>query len=670
MKIQRETYALCAAILALFLSIVSCGPTKIMQVKEEKVAASLVLADESKIPELEYKRPDRDTIIVKGDKGEDLVLMKAIRDESTGEMVATETIEAAVVTARFRNIAERHGKVDLRFDIIVPEKMQDMGWQLRFYPDMFMLGDSTRLESVIVTGDKYRKAQLKGYEQYERFLARIVTDTTKYVNINQLEVFLERNLPDVFAFKTDSSTVSDEVFYSYFGITEQEAVEHYTDRIARYINNRRIANMGKMYRRYVKVPIAQTGIRLDTVMRSLNGDFIYQYVQTIPTQPKLRKVDIVLSGEIYESDQKIYTMSRTEPLTFYISSLSTFTDNRERYLTKVIERRVEANTACYIDFASGKSDIDLSLGHNSEEIARIRGNINDLLEDTKFDLDSIVITASASPEGAIKMNMSLSERRAGSVGEYFRNYIRSWRDSVRRAAAAEGGFSVVVGDDDDGSIAKSATASSTDIPFRSYAGGENWRMLDFLVNADTVMTSSEKERYSSRQDIADIDAREMSMRSDSYYKYMREHLYPRLRTVKFDFHLHRKGMVKDTVHTTVIDSVYMEGVALLKDREYDKALPILRPYADYNAAVCYVSLDMNKSALSILEKMDRTPQVNYLLAVIYSREMRDQEAVQCYLNACSADPTYIHRGNLDPEISSLIREYGLNKTNDDDYDIY
>ena len=73
-------------------------------------------------------------------------------------MVATDVIEAATVTARFRNIAERHGKVDLAFQVIVPESMRDSKWQLRFYPDMFILGDSIRLDPVVITGEAYRKA--------------------------------------------------------------------------------------------------------------------------------------------------------------------------------------------------------------------------------------------------------------------------------------------------------------------------------------------------------------------------------------------------------------------------------------------------------------------------------------------------------------------------------
>ena len=53
-----------------------------------------------------------------------------------------------------------------------------------------------------------------------------------------------------------------------------------------------------------------------------------------------------------------------------------------------------------------------------------------------------------------------------------------------------------------------------------------------------------------------------------------------------------------------------------------------------------------------------------MMAIIYSRQGDDQSAVQSYLHACSKEPSYVHRGNLDPEISSLIRLYGLNAGDD------
>ena len=648
---------LAAAALLLF----SCGVSrKAQSLARGDVSATLKLRDEEPLlPEMEALRSHRrDTIRVTGLNGEEMFLMNAVQDED-GEMVAHDVIDAAVVTARFRNVAERHGKVDLEFQIIVPEAMQDSKWQLRFFPDMYVLGDSIRLEPVVITGRDYRKAQLKGYQQYERFLASIVSDTTRFINVWQLELFLQRNIPEVYAFRSDSTEVSDEQFASVYGITEQQAVDHYTNKIAKRWNNRKKSLRDRMYRKFIKVPIVTEGIRLDTVIRDVNGDFIYNYVQTISTRPKLRKVDIVLSGEVWESDRKVYLMSRSEPLTFYISSLSSFVDGKERYLTRVIERRAQANTACYVDFASGSSEVDISLSNNRDEIGRIRGNLAQLIEDTVYDLDSIVVTASASPEGSARANRSLAQRRSESVCRFFEGYIRHYRDSLDR----EAGFSI----GEDGEVVHGV--HRPDIRFIARNGGENWKMLDALIRKDSTVTDAQKEEYTRlRASAADLDALEEGLRRQPYYRYLREQVYPRLRTVRFDFHLHRKGMVKDTVHTTELDTTYMLGVQAIRDRDYERAVSYLRTYADYNTAVAYCALDYNASALSILETLEPTAEVLYMRAVVYTRLGRVQEAVQCYVNSCELNPAYIHRGNLDPEIAALIKTYDLNRQNDSDYD--
>jgi hypothetical protein len=161
-------------------------------------------------------------------------------------------------------------------------------------------------------------------------------------------------------------------------------------------------------------------------------------------------------------------------------------DTRERYLTRVLERKAAANTACYVDFASGSSEIDLSLGHNATEMGRIRGNILELLQNTSFDLDSIVISASASPEGTVKSNGALAERRAAAVASYFDDYIRHWRDSVKKNS-----FSVSVDDSGRESIGHN-TSIPASIPFLSRSSGENWPYLGVLVDEDTVMTSQDK----------------------------------------------------------------------------------------------------------------------------------------------------------------------------------
>jgi len=647
---------------ATVLLVCACAASrKAQSLQQNAVAARLQLSsddDEPMLPALESLRAKSDTIKVTGLNGEEMFLMHAVKDVD-GDMVAHDVLDAAVVTARFRNVAERHGKVDLEFQVIVPEAMQDSKWQLRFYPDMYVLEDSLRLEPVIITGRDYRKAQLKGYQQYEKFLGSIVSDTTKFINVWQLELFLERNIPEVFAFKTDSTEVSDEKFASVYGVTQRQAVEHYTNQIAKGWNNRKKKLTDRMYRKYVKVPIVTEGIRLDTVIQAVNGDFIYNYVQAIQTRPKLRKVDIVLSGEVWESDRKIYLMSRSEPLTFYISSLSAFVDGTERYLTRVIERRAEANTACYVDFEQGKAEVREDWSNNHDEIGRIKGNIAQLLENTTFDLDSIVVKASASPEGSWQANEKLSQRRSKAIADYMDAYIRHYQDSLER----EKGFAV----DENGRIVKEDRMK---IRFLARSIPENWDMLDAIVERDSLMRGEWLESYRELRSIKGADDREKAMSRTPWYRHVRETLYPRVRTVKFDFYLHRKGMVKDTVHTTELDTTYMLGVQAIRDRDYERAVTYLRTYADYNTAVAYCALDYNASALSILEELTPTAEVNYMLAVVYTRLGRIQEAVQCYMISCEQNPTYVHRGNLDPEISALIKMYDLNKEPEDDESYY
>lgn len=640
------------------LVIAGCSvQRKIRTLQSGTVRPSLTLAREQDyIPDIRKDMvAQRDTFIVK-DGDREVLIMKAVKDED-GEMVAHDVIDAAVVTARFRNVAERNGRVDIEFQVIVPQSMQDSKWQLRFSPQMYILKDTLNLDPVIITGAEYRKGQLRGYQQYERFLSTIVTDPDEFVNWWLLELFIERNMPDLYAFKTDSTYVSDEQFASVYGVTEKEAIEHYTDDLARRANNKRISRREKMYRKYVKVPIVTDGLRLDTVIQTFNGDFIYRYVQPIKTRPKLRKVDVVLSGDIYEEDRKIYDIPLSDPLTFYISSLSAFVDNREKYLTKVIERRVEENTACYIEFASGSFEVDEKMGNNPDEIARIKDNLISLMQNEKFDLDSIVVTSSASPEGTVRFNERLSQKRSEGISEHFSRWMNHYQDSLER----ERGFAV----DEEGNITIQKRAQ---IPMLGRSSGENWRMLDHLVEKDTLMTEDEKKGYISSADIKDIDQREKSLQSLGCYRHMREKLYPRLRTVRFDFHLHRKGMVKDTVHTTVLDTAYMNGVQAIRDRDYERALTALRPYNDYNTAIAYLCMDYNASAMQILEGLDRTAQVNYMLAVLYSRKGEEQKAVECYVRSCSLDPSYIHRGNLDPEIAVLIRRYGLNAVPEDEFE--
>ena len=634
-------------ITAVALLALGCGPQrKLSRIREQSLGPQVIPAQENDIPELEVgAQPQRDTLVVEDPDGHLVQIMRAVKDEN-GEMVATDVIQAAKVTARFRNVAERGGKVDLCFRITVPAMMQDRSWQLRFYPDLFVLEDSLRLDPILITGEDYRRAQLKGYQQYQRFLDSIVADSAKFVDRFQLEMFLKRNLPEVYRFRSDSSAVSDEQFASAYGVTEQEAVEHYTNQWIVRRNRRKIERREEMFRRLVKVPIVSEGLRLDTIIREDSGDLVYDYIQPINVRPRLKKALIVLSGDIYEENRRIYRIPSSEPISFYISSLSALTDNTVRYKTQIIGRKVQANTACYIEFEQGQAQVLPRIGNNREEIGRIEGNLRSLAENKTFEMDSIVVTASCSPEGSFEYNRKLSQRRSESVSAYFKAFLKHYQDSLRRAS----GFHLSLDD-------TYQEAPHDEIRFLSRNDPENWTMLDALVRDDAKLSARDREEYFRTSGEKNPDRREKRLQGLSGYPHLRAELYPRLRTVRFDFHLHRKGLQKDTVHTTVIDSTYMEGVQAVRDRDYQRAVTLLRPYRDYNTAVAYCALDYNASALDILEKLERSDKVNYLLALLYSRSGDDKRAVECYLAACRQNPAFVHRGNLDPEIASLIKKY-------------
>ncbi len=619
---------------------------KIAALKNENALQLLSLTEQNEIPELKLEEQAKDTLTVTDDNGKEILIMKAVRNEN-GEMVATDVIPAAKVTARFRNIAERGGKIDIVFNINIPKNIQDSRWQVRFQPELKIFDETLQLEPVVITGKEYRKLQLKGYQRYNRFIASIASDSTKFIEERQLEIFLKRNIPQIYKFKTDSTVISETEFSSAYGITEQTALEHYTNKFIVKRNRYKISHKDRMKNKYIKAPILSEGLRLDTVIENSNNEFVYCYVQTIKARSGLRKAEVSLSGDIYEQEQIMYHIPKSEPITFYISSLSTLIDNRKKYLTKVIERKAEVNTAYYIDFEAAGFEIIPELGNNASEIGRIKENLRTLVKNEIYDIDSIIVTASCSPEGTYNFNNLLSEKRSKAVCRYFKTFIKNYSDSLQK----EQGRMI--------NIARGY--NNKEIKFISRNTPENWTMLENLVENDSTLTDRQRESFFNTIKSKEPDVRESLLRKQAYYTHLRTSLYPRLRTVRFDTYLHRKGMIKDTIHSTMIDTAYMSGIQAIRDRNYKKAIRLLSPYNDFNTAVAYCAMDYNASAMSILKNLKKNDKVEYILAILYSRQGEYSKAIKHYMNACARNKDYINRGNLDPEISAIIKKYGLHK---------
>lgn len=612
-----------ALVVAAFFTV-SCSTSKLIRrISSGEVHMDISVPDEKP---LEDDGEDKEIRIdsIRSNLSDEPIIMNAIRDSETGEMVATDVINASTVVARFRNVAERAGYVSIGFDVIVPSEMAASDWQLKLRPFMRIQEDTLDLEPVYITGEGYRKEQLRGYERYRQFLASIITDTTDLVRIKQLEIFLQRHYPETYAMKNDSSLVTDPVARNLFGVTQAEALRHYSRHMKIYFNERRKSRVGTMYDRYVKDPIVTDGIRLDTVLTASGGDFIYRYKHTFKSRPGLKKVMVNLTGEIYEAGEHLQSLPFPEELTYYISSLSTMADFTPKYRMFVLERNVYDNTKALIDFEKGSHVIDTTLSDNASELARVVRCIGDVFARQEYVLDSLIVKASCSPEGSYAHNSRLASARSESIKDYIWEYIpEEWRDSVR----------------------------TSHVP-------ENWQQLRLIVANDTLLEdASRKKILYLTEDLRRPDEVESKLSGMTEYRYLREKVYPQLRSVSFDFHLHRAGMQKDTVHTTELDTVYMSGLEALKNLDYKKAVEVLRPYRDYNTALAYMSADYNHSALDVLNDLDDTDaRVCYMKALILSRLGVPDEAMRYFELSLVYDPYLEFRANLDPEMSSLVKK--------------
>jgi hypothetical protein len=81
-----------AAVSALALVASCSSQRKLAAIRNGNPSASLVLGKDVYVPEVKQVKTMRDTLRIKDDDGRELLLMKAVRDKSSGSMVATETL--------------------------------------------------------------------------------------------------------------------------------------------------------------------------------------------------------------------------------------------------------------------------------------------------------------------------------------------------------------------------------------------------------------------------------------------------------------------------------------------------------------------------------------------------------------------------------------------------
>ena len=372
--------------------------------------------------------------------------------------------------------------------------------------------------------------------------------------------------------------------------------------------------------RFVKYPYSE-GSRLDSIVQH-PGHISYYYSQEVPTDETSKTMLVTLQGWVMALDESYYKLPPSDTLTYHVSSMLSFADTTTRYKIKIIEKYATVQDRNYIQFRLNDTHVLDSLGRNAAELDKIRTRMAGLIGQREFFVDSIVLTASASPEGRYARNSTLAQGRAHALKGYLRKCIGPQVDTLMQ--------------------------------IRWIA--EDWHELTTRIRSD--------ENLQHRAEIlklidtdSDPDRRERTIRElyPQDYQYLKESVYPSLRAVTMRYDLRRVGMVKDTIHTREVDTAYMRGINLLQKRKYAKALYILNDYRDRNTVITLLSLGYDAQALEMLNGLERSHTTEYLKAVACARLGRKTEGREHFLKACELDERMLFRGNLDPEIAELLK---------------
>ena len=629
------------------------------------------------------------------DKGKEHIVTEATKDSVTGEYITQMELSEITVMAKSKQVAERNGKINLDFIVTVPGELISNKWQVQLTPVAYKPADTLYLDRIFLSGADFAKMQKKGYMRYQAFMNSIIPDSLylqklfdekgykkalaeleeEYFQAWKHEVIskerwidwsdkanarfalfnyrMERNRQAIAGYNSileylPAYYLRREMDGKYIpskwkvfaegnykirtrNITPEDSVSitrRFTDYAKMAENRKRKEQPGEMYEKYVRFPYEAA--RLDTVIKE-GDNFVYYYKQELPATENTKKIDLTLDGQILSKDETKTQLPPSDTITYFISSMVQFLDRSPRYKKKIITRKDEVNLRAYVTYKSGSTEFSEDIGDNRAEIDKVFETIHGINYTGEFLIDSIRMTATSSPEGSADMNLFLSRGRALALKRYL----------ARRSDDREG----------------------VDTLFRPRWTGEDWNRLHELVLADD---SLENKAYLLRimKETDNPDSREYSLRKyPADYKRIREKHYPLLRGVEFKFHLHRRNMLQDTVVMPVIDTTYMQAVKMIEDRQYRQALAILDvSYPDdYNTAVCLMSLGYDKRALEIMAGQPDTSDRNYLLAILYSRLKREEEALKMYVKSCDQDASKIWRGRLDPEINKLIVTYNLYK---------
>lgn len=368
---------------ALCIITISCAMTHSLQRQTPTADIKLPSNGPVETPEIEdVERAVTRMRKISMNGGRDSAYLAEVERDSIGEVTMKGgTVPTVYVVAKSKTVAERNGEIALDFIIGIPATLQNNTWGLSLTPVVESNGTEEALQPLSIRGELFSEVQKRQYWQMNKYLNRILGDTTGL-----------------------SSTVSLAAKY-------YEAYNRYLGN-----NKKRLAEkLETTYKETISFPYLSDP-RLDSVLLR-KGELRYYYTQRYRPTKNTHRLHLYFRGYIDAIDRSQYALANSDTLTYTVTSMLSLLDNEPRYMLKVIDKYVEVRDRNYITFPVGRANVIDTMGQNLVQLAKIERLMDTLINQYEFFVDSITIIASSSPDGSMATNNRIAGERARSIKE-------------------------------------------------------------------------------------------------------------------------------------------------------------------------------------------------------------------------------------------------------------
>lgn len=368
---------------ALCIITISCAMTHSLQRQTPTADIHLPSNGPVETPEIEdVERAVTRMRKISMNGGRDSAYLAEVERDSTGEVtIKGENIQTVYIVAKSKTVAERNGEIAIDFIVGIPSTLQNNTWGLSLTPVIENNGTEEALQPLSIRGELFSEVQKRQYWQMNKYLNRILGDTTGL-----------------------SSTVSLAAKY-------YEAYNRYLGN-----NKKRLAEkLETTYKETISFPYLSDP-RLDSVLLR-KGELRYYYTQRYRPTKNTHRLHLYFRGYIDAIDRSQYALANSDTLTYTVTSMLSLLDNEPRYMLKVIDKYVEVRDRNYITFPVGRANVIDTMGQNLVQLAKIERLMDTLINQYEFFVDSITIIASSSPDGSMATNNRIAGERARSIKE-------------------------------------------------------------------------------------------------------------------------------------------------------------------------------------------------------------------------------------------------------------